>query len=144
MPSPTEHDLERLARAARRRRADLGIAMNDANAKKAGVSKGTWQRVEKGLPIRETNYRKIDGLLQWAPGSCLKVAEGGEPIPVSDMKEDGAPDVQKSPLPREVLDREALKTVQLALIATAKGTSAEEIREMSEQVVRDLREQGLI
>jgi hypothetical protein len=144
MPSPTEHDLERLARAARRRRADLGIAMNDANAKKAGVSKGTWQRVEKGLPIRETNYRKIDGLLQWAHGSCLKVAEGGEPIPVSDMKEDGAPDVQKSPLPREVLDREALKTVQLALIATAKGTSAEEIREMSEQVVRDLREQGLI
>jgi hypothetical protein len=144
MPSPTEHDLERLARAARRRRADLGIAMNDANAKKAGVSKGTWQRVEKGLPIRETNYVKIDGLLQWAPGSCLKVAEGGEPIPVSDMKEDGAPDVQKSPLPREVLDREALKTVQLALIATAKGTSAEEIREMSEQVVRDLREQGLI
>src|SRR5690242_6935858 len=144
MPSPTEHDLERLARAVRRRRAALGIAMNDANAKKAGVSKGTWQRVEKGLPIRETNYVKIDGLLQWAPGSCLKVAEGGEPIPVSDMKEDGAPYVQKSPLPREVLDREALKTVQLALIATAKGTSVEEIREMSEQVVRDLREQGLI
>jgi hypothetical protein len=144
MPSPTDHDLERLARAARRRRADLGIAMNDANAKKAGVSKGTWQRVEKALPIRETNYVKIDGLLQWAPGSCLKVAEGGEPIPVDDMKDPDADSVQKSPLPREVLDREALDAVQLALIATAKGTPAEEIREMSERVVHDLRQRGLI
>jgi len=144
MPSPTDHDLERLARAARRRRADLGIAMNDANAKKAGVSKGTWQRVEKALPIRETNYVKIDGLLQWAPGSCLKVAEGGEPIPVSDMKEADAADVQKSPLPQGVIDEEARDVVQLALIATAKGTTAEEIRAMSERVVRDLRERGLI
>ncbi|MET8081830.1 hypothetical protein [Streptomyces sp. NPDC005303] len=142
MPSPTDHDLERLARAAKRRRADLGIAMNDANAKAAGVSKGTWQRVEKGLSIRETNYVKIDDLLQWAPGSCLDVLEGGEPVPVGQVAE--APDVQKSPVPPEVLDAEARDVVQLALIATARGTSAEEIREMSERVVRDLRERGLI
>ncbi|MEV7975346.1 hypothetical protein [Streptomyces sp. NPDC086519] len=144
MPSPTEHDLERLARAARRRRADLGVAMNDANAKKAGVSKGTWQRVEKGLPIRETNYVKIDGLLQWAPGSCVRVLEGREPVPVSDMADADAASVQKSPIPQEVIDEEARDVIQLALIATAKGTTAEEIREMSERVVRDLRERGLI
>lgn len=116
--------------------------MNDANAKAAGVSKGTWQRVEKGLSIRETNYVKIDDLLQWAPGSCLDVLEGGEPVPVGQVAE--APDVQKSPVPPEVLDAEARDVVQLALIATARGTSAEEIREMSERVVRDLRERGLI
>lgn len=144
MPSPTDHDLERLARAARRRRADLGLAMNDANAKKAGVSKGTWQRVEKGLPIRETNYRKIDGLLQWAQGSALRVLEGREPVPVSDMADADAASVQKSPIPQEVIDEEARDVIQLALIATAKGTTAEEIREMSERVVRDLRERGLI
>src|ERR1044072_198362 len=116
--------------------------MNDANAKKAGVSKGTWQRVEKGLPIRETNYVKIDGLLQWAPGSCMRILEGGEPVPVEEVV--GNPDGQKSPVPPEVLDAEARDVVQLALIATARGTSAEEIREMSERVVRDLRERGLI
>lgn len=144
MPSPTDHDLERLARAARRRRADLGLAMNDANAKRAGVSKGTWQRVEKGLPIRETNYVKIDGLLQWAQGSALRVLEGREPVPVSDMADADAASVQKSPIPQEVIDEEARDVIQLALIATAKGTTAEEIREMSERVVRDLRERGLI
>jgi hypothetical protein len=142
MPRADERDYERLAALARRRRAELGLALNDANAKAGGLSNRTWQRVEKGLDIRDTNYRKIDGLLQWAPGSCLAVLEGGDPTPVGDVA--GAPDVQTSPVPQDVIDKNALDTVQLALIATAKGTSAEEIREMSERVVRDLRERGLI
>lgn len=143
MPS-TDRDYERLAKAAKRRRAELGLALNDTNAKAGGLSNRTWQRVEKGLEIRETNYVKIDRLLQWAPGSCIAVLEGGEPVPVTDLKEPEARDVQKSPLAQEAIDREARDVVQLALLATAKGTSAEEIREMSERVVRDLREQGLI
>lgn len=142
MPSAENHDYERLAKAARRRRAELGLALNDANAQAAGTSKGTWQRVEKGQPLRETNYVKIDGLLKWAPGSSINVLEGGEPVVVSDI--DGAPSVQKSTLPAEVLDSQARDVVQLALIATAKGSTAEEIREQSERVVRDLREHGLI
>ncbi|MCX4697064.1 hypothetical protein [Streptomyces sp. NBC_01373] len=142
MPPVSQPDLERLARLARRRRADLGVALNDANAKAGGTSKHTWQRVEKSLPIRETNYVKIDGLLEWAPGSCIAVLEGGEPVPVGEIADN--PEGQKSPVPPEVLERERVETVQLALIATAKGTSAEEIREMSERVVRDLRERGLI
>lgn len=144
MPPASDHDFDRLARLARSRRADLGLALNDINAKAAGMSKHTWQRVEKGLPIRETNYVKVDGALQWAPGSCLSVLKGDEPTPVEDMKDPEASGVQKSPVPREIVDREALDAVQLALIATAKGTSAEEIRAMSERVVRDLRERGLI
>ena len=144
MPPASDHDHGRLAKLARARRADLGLALNDINAKAAGMSKHTWQRVEKGLPIRETNYVKIDGVLGWAPGSCLRVLEGGEPVLAEEMQDPEAAGVQKSPVPREVVDREALDAVQLALIATAKGTSAEEIREMSERVVRDLRERGLI
>lgn len=144
MPSAEIHDYERLAKAARRRRAELGLALNDANAQAAGTSKGTWQRVEKGQPLRETNYVKIDGLLKWAPGSCIAVLEGGTPTPALDMTDAAAPDVQKSPVPKEVIDEEVRNTVQLALIATAKGTTAEEIRKMSEKVVRDLRERGLI
>ncbi|MFI6560326.1 hypothetical protein [Streptomyces sp. NPDC050534] len=144
MPPVPELDLERLARVAKRRRADLGLALTDATAKAAGLSKGTWQRVEKARPIRETNYVKIDGALQWAPGSSMAILSGGEATPVSEMKDPDAAGVQKSPLPPEVVDEEARDVVQLALIATAKGTTAEEIREMSERVVRDLRERGLI
>jgi len=144
MPPVSETDLARLAEMAKRRRIDLGLGLTDATAKAAGFSKGTWQRVEGGLPIRETNYVKIDGALQWAPGSCLAIIRGGEPTPVEDMKDPAAADVQKSPMPPEAIDEEARDVVQLALIATAKGTTAEEIRDMSERVVHDLRERGLI
>lgn len=144
MPRADERDYERLAAIARRRRAELGLALNDVNAKAGGLSNRTWQRVEKGLEIRETNYVKIDGLLQWAPGSCLSILEGGDPVPIEEVKDPDAEGAQKSPLSPERVDKEALEAVQLALIATAKGTPAEEIREMSERVVRDLRERGLI
>jgi hypothetical protein len=144
MPSADERDYERLATLARRRRAELGLALNDANAKAGGLSNRTWQRVEKGLEIRETNYVKVDGLLRWAPGSCLNILDGGEPTPVEEMKDPAAAGVQKSALPQDVIDKQAIETIQLALIATAKGTSAEEIREMSERAVRDLKERGLI
>jgi len=144
MPPADNRDYQRLATIARRRRAELGLALNDVNAKAGGLSNRTWQRVEKGLEIRETNYVKIDGLMQWAPGSALGVLEGGEPVLISDMADADAASVQKSPIPQEVIDERARDVVQLALIATAKGTTAEEIREMSERVVRDLRERGLI
>jgi hypothetical protein len=144
MSPADERDYERLATLARRRRAELGLALNDVNAKAGGLSNRTWQRVEKGLEIRETNYVKVDGLLKWAPGSCLTVLDGGEPTPVEEMKDPAASGVQKSALPQDVIDKQAIETIQLALIATAKGTSAEEIREMSERAVRDLKERGLI
>ncbi|NUQ95194.1 MAG: hypothetical protein HOY79_01080 [Streptomyces sp.] len=144
MPPTHERDYEGLARIAKRRRAELGLALNDVNAKAGGLSNRTWQRVEKGLEIRETNYVKIDGLLRWAPGSCLRVLDGGEPIPVSDLDEPAAAGVQKSPMAQDVREEKVRATVQLALIATAKGTTAEEIREMSERIARDLLEQGLI
>jgi hypothetical protein len=144
MPSADNRDYERLATLARRRRAELGLALNDTNAKAGGLSNRTWQRVEKGLEIRETNYVKIDGLLRWAPGSCLSILDGGDPVTVEDMESPEASDVQKSPIPQDVIERRALDTVQLALLATTKGTPAEEIREMSERVVRDLLEKGLI
>jgi len=139
-----DRDYERLASLARRRRAELGLALNDKNAQAGGLSNRTWQRVEKGLPIRDTNYVKIDGLLKWAPGSSLRTLDGEDPVLVDDMNDEAATAAQKSPMPAEVLDEEARGVVQLALIATAKGTTAEEIREMSERVVRDLRERGLI
>lgn len=144
MPPVSDEARQRLADVAKRRRVMLGISLNDANAKAAGTSKGTWQRVEKGQKIHDSNYVKIDGLLRWAPGSCMQVLDGGDPVPVSDFDDPAAAGVQKSPLPREAAVERARDTIRLALIATAKGTSAEEIREMSERAVQDLLEEGLI
>lgn len=146
MPPLTNHDFDRLAAVAKRRRAELGIALNDANAKEAGVSRGTWQRVEKGLSIRETNYKKIDGLLQWVAGSCITVLEGGDPEPASEGAD--ASGSRKSTIPPEVFDSESRDLIQLGLIATAKEATPEEIRAMSERVAQDLgkymRDRGLI
>lgn len=135
-------DFDRLATLAQQRRHDLGLALNDKNAKAGGTSKGTWQRVEKGEAIRPTNYVKIDGLLQWAPGSSLRILDGGEPIPIGQSE--SSPNVNISDLPPDVLDEQARDVVKLAAIATTKGMTANEIQKLSERVVRDLRARGLI
>lgn len=134
-------DLHRLAQVAQKRRHDLGLALNDKNAKDAGTSKGTWQRVERGEAIRPTNYVKIDALLLWAPGSCTAVLEGGEPVPAVPLE--GAPGVVVTELTPELLDEEARDVIQLAAIATTSGLTSDEIRALSDRVVKDLKARGL-
>lgn len=133
-------DLERLAKAARKRRTELGLALNDKNAKAAGTSKGTWQRVERGESIRPTNYVKIDALLQWAPGGCMAVLDGREAVPAAPSALD--PDVAISRLPPELIDKEARDVVKLAAVATVGRLSGDEIRDLSDAVIRDLRNRG--
>lgn len=142
MTTGVNHERERLAKLARRRRQELGLALNDGNAKAAGVSKGTWQRVEKGMSIRETNYVKIDGLLQWAPGSCLSVLEGKEPIRIESVE--GTSNAVIAEMDKGEINEQARDAIQLSLLATAKGATAEEIRAMSERVVKDLIERGYL
>lgn len=135
-------DYARLATLARKRRVELGVTLNDVNAKAGGISKGTWQRVERGEAIRDANYAKIDGLLRWAPGSCLAVLEGRDPVPVADV--DGAPGVVVSDVDPEVADGRRREVIQLAAIATTSGLTADEIRALSEKAIADLRKAGLI
>ena len=135
-------DFTRLADYARKRRAVLGLALNDINAKAGDIAKRTWQRVEKGLEIRETNYVKIDRLLQWAPGSCIAILEGGEPVPVDPSKAERGTVI--SEMSSEMHDAEARDVIQLAVIATTDGLPSEQIRALSERAVRDLRAAGLI
>lgn len=135
-------DLERLAAAARKRRKNLGLALNDINAKAGETSKKTWQRVENALSIRETNYMKIDGLLQWAPGSCIAILEGGEPVPVDPSKAEHGTVV--SELSPEMHEAKARGVVQLAVVATTDGLTSEEIRAISDRAIADLRAAGLL
>ncbi|WP_327160477.1 hypothetical protein [Streptomyces zaomyceticus] len=133
-------DLDALARAVKKRRIELGLGYKKA-AKDAGIAPDTWKRIETAQPVRELSYAKVDPVLQWAPGSCTAVLAGRTPVPVTPME--GHPGVSISPVPPEALDS-AKDTVQLAAIATTSGLTADEIRALSERVVADLKEKGLL
>ncbi|MFD9602031.1 hypothetical protein [Streptomyces sp. NPDC059970] len=72
-------DLDRLASRVKARRLELYPSRLTA-AGAVGISKDTWRRVEEGLDARELTYAKIDRALGWTPGSCVVVADGGEPV----------------------------------------------------------------
>lgn len=142
MATGADHDYARLAKLAKERRQQLSLALNDKNAQAAGTSKGTWQRIEKGEPIRPTNYVKIDRLLQWAPGSCIAVLEGREPILSRPAEDVAGVDISERPV--QDIDAKARDVIQLAMIATTSGLTAEEIRALSDRAVKDLKQAGLI
>ncbi|MFH8627822.1 hypothetical protein ACH4A8_39045 [Streptomyces vietnamensis] len=133
-------DLDALAKAVKKRRIELGLGYKKA-AKDAGIAPDTWKRIETGQPVRELSYAKADPVLQWAPGSCMAVLEGKSPVPVAPSESD--PSVSISPVPPEALAA-AKDVVQLAAIATTSGLTADEIRTLSERVVADLKEKGLL
>ncbi|MFJ1647918.1 hypothetical protein [Streptomyces sp. NPDC088258] len=135
-------DPARLAPVAKQRRIDLGIALDDKNAKAGGTSKGTWSRVEKGLRVRDLTYPKIDALLQWASGSCVAVMEGREPVPA--RASEAAPGATISEMSATERSEKAREIVQLSAIATTSGLTADEIRALSDRATRALKEAGLI
>ena len=72
-------DLDRLAKYVKAHRMEQ-YPSRDAAAAAAGVVRNTWKRVEEGQPVYESTYAKIDRALGWATGSCVAIAEGGEPV----------------------------------------------------------------
>lgn len=81
-------DLDRLAKHVKAHRLEL-YTSRDAAAAAAGMTKDTWQRVEEGRPVRESSYAKVDRALGWATGSCVSIAEGGEPVLMNVWAEGG-------------------------------------------------------
>lgn len=71
-------DLDRLARHARTRRQDLGLPMT-VLAAKAGLSKDTYARVERGRQVSAGSYAKAEAALGWGVGTVRGVLGGGEP-----------------------------------------------------------------
>ncbi|MFF8997079.1 hypothetical protein ACF1GW_30905 [Streptomyces achromogenes] len=71
-------DLDRLAKHVKAHRLEL-YPSRLAAARAAGISKDTWQRVEEGEEVRESTYAKVDRALGWVTGSCVAIADGGEP-----------------------------------------------------------------
>lgn len=134
-------DPARLAKKVKDRRLELGIPRKKA-AELAGMSKDTWQRVEEGDSVRLMSISKMDAVLGWASGSAVGILEGKEPIETRASED--APGVDISQRPAVDVEGRARDVIQLAMIATTSGLTAEEIRELSDRAVRDLKASGLI
>jgi hypothetical protein len=134
-------DLERLAVLVQKRRTELRLGIEPA-AKLGGISKDTWKRVEASQKVWDRSYAGIDEALQWAAGSCLRVLAGDDPIISEPLP--GADDVKVSEIPKSDLARLVGDAVQSAAIATKGSMTGDEIAELNERVLRELRERGVI
>lgn len=136
-------DLDRLAKYVKARRVEL-FPSRRAAATTAGVAKDTWQRVEKGAQVREVSYAKIDQALKWAVGSCLAIADGGEPVSVEYFETDG--DVTMASTLPTVWSEEFEDVVRQALADSAMATTPDlpigKIRELTDQFVEALRKRA--
>ncbi|MET9395408.1 helix-turn-helix transcriptional regulator [Streptomyces sp. NPDC006624] len=133
-------DLDRLSACVRRRRQELGLGIEPA-ARRAGISKDTWKRTERGQSVREASYVKIDQALGWAPGSCLQVLEGNEPVVAQEAETVSG--VTLVSLPRQALETAIRQALESAAIAVT-DLHASDIRRMNERVIEDLRDKKLI
>jgi hypothetical protein len=137
-------DLDRLAALADRvqlRRKQLRLGIEPA-AKLAEMSKDTWKRVEAGLNVRPTSYTGIETALQWALGSCQRILKGEEPI-INEPVGPGS-DTRIAQIPKSVLERAVGDAITSAAIATKGSLTGDEILELNERVLAELRERGMI
>lgn len=134
-------DLAQLATLVQGRRLELRLGIEPA-AKLAGMSKDTWKRVEAGLKVRDASYTGIEKALHWATGSCLRIADGENPI-VNEPVDDAA-DVHIAKIPKSALERAVGDAVQSAALATKGSLTADEILALNERVLLELRERGIL
>jgi hypothetical protein len=129
-------DLDRLAQSVKRHRLEL-YGPRDAAVSASDVTKDTWQRVEEGRPVRESTYAAIERALGWATGSCIEVAEGGEPTLV-DTAARGGSVAASGRLTAAAVRRAAFEAARKKLPMAAVG----DIDAFSEEIVEVLRRAG--
>jgi hypothetical protein len=135
-------DLGRLAKAVKPRRLEL-FQSRVAAAQAAGVSKDTWKRVEEGEPVRDVSYAKVDAALGWATGTCIHIAEGGEPVQVSyHSTADGT--YMTTRIPDSLVPEDVRDIIKDSAMATTPNLTVREIRELQDRVVEELRKRGLL
>lgn len=132
--------LDRLATLVQNRRTELRLGIEPA-AKLGGISKDTWKRVEAGQKVWDRSYAGIDEALQWAPGSCLRILAGDDPIVSEPTSVDG---VKVSDIPQSELARLVGDAVQKAAINTKGSLTGDEIKELNERVLQELHDRGVI
>ncbi|MFH8336897.1 hypothetical protein [Streptomyces sp. AM6-12] len=131
-------DLDRLAKYVKAHRLEQ-YSSRDAAAAVAGVTRNTWKRVEEGLDVRESTYVAIDKALGWAVGSCIAIAEGGDPAFIGDSPTSAAGAAQK-----QLSTAEARQLMWEAARATLPNAPLGDIDAFGEELVEKLRRAGVV
>lgn len=83
-----ENPAERLARAVKARRLDLGLTHVQVHTG-GGPSAPTLQKIEQARApsMLDATVVALERALKWAPGSVRAIQEGGEPTPLGVLME---------------------------------------------------------
>lgn len=130
----------RLAALVGGRRMALGLPIA-AVAEAAGLSKDTYKKVEAAQPIRDASYAKVDKALRLVPGSCRGVLDGADAL--ADAAATGRDGLRVHAL-TVAPDTAVRDAVVSAAIATSGTLTAAEIRDLSQRVLEELKDRGLL
>ncbi|MEU5593077.1 helix-turn-helix transcriptional regulator [Streptomyces sp. NPDC020298] len=133
----TTRDLDRLAKHVKRHRMEQ-YSSRDAAADAVGITRNTWKRVEEGQNVRESTYSKIDKALGWASGSCIAIAEGGDPVFA------GGATVSPSGAPKVLTADEATQMAWDTARATLPTAPIGELEAFVVELVEKLRRVGIV
>lgn len=134
-------DLERLATRVQERRLHLRLGIEPA-ARAVGMSKDTWKRVEAAQTVRDTSYAGIERALHWAPGSCRRILAGGDPVIVEESP--AGDDSTIAVIPKDELERHVGDSVNAAALGVKGDLTAEQILDLNQRVLEELRRRGVI
>jgi DNA-binding XRE family transcriptional regulator len=129
-------DLGRLATRVKAHRHEQ-YPSRDAAAAAAGVTRNTWKRVEEGLEVRELTYAKVDKALGWVTGSCILIADGGEPFLATEFP-------PHQPAAPELTEEEARKAAYEAARGAMPKVPIGEVDDFVDRFVKALRQTGQI
>ncbi|MFE2073657.1 helix-turn-helix domain-containing protein [Streptomyces misionensis] len=129
-------DLDRLAKHVKAHRLEQ-YSSRDAAAAAAGVTRNTWKRVEEGETVRESTYVAIDKALGWAVGSCIAIAEGGDPVFAGEPSAAGG-------APKQLSAEEARRLMWEAARATLPNAPLGDIDAFGDEFVEKLRRAGVV
>jgi hypothetical protein len=98
--------------------------------------------VEAAQNVRATSYTNIERALQWAPGSCLRILDGHDPVIV----ETSAVSVSETIaiIPKEELERQVGDAVNSAALGVRGDLTADQILDLNERVLDELRKRGVL
>ena len=130
-------DLDRLAKYVKAHRLEQ-YPSRDAAAATAGVARNTWKRVEEGLEVYDSTYIKVDKALGWPSGSCIAIADGGEPVFAGEST------TSSGQTPAVLSEEEARRMAWDTARATLPTAPVGELDAFVDGLVENLRRAGIV
>jgi len=89
-----EHPRDRIGELVHDARVSLGMSVSAAceaarrarpdNAVGSGISKTTWERIERGMSVRPSAWADVERLFKWPSGSIRRYVEDNGPEPAAE------------------------------------------------------------